>query len=126
MALILPVDDPLEQQAVYDFAAILGDREYRIVEIYRDRQDGWYLTLYDSADVPILSGKRLATNQGVDSSYVYKELPDGTLFFFSNDASGAECGFEDFGRRCFLSFLTVDDLPDEEDPDAPSVEVIAS
>ncbi len=128
---ILPPYKPAEQQAVWDYTIQLVSsavpratfntpepRDYRIRLTYRERQNGWYLNLYDSEDVAILTGYRVALGAffGYFGIFGYQlpDFPDGqVLFGLDSTGSGVQCDFDGLGSRCFLMHSDQTDLAAE-------------
>ncbi len=112
---ILDPIEPDEQQAVYDYTVDLEGVIYRVRLIYRERQDSWYLDLYDAADVALLTGKRLSANTALLAPYQIEGLPPGELMLVdveaADDQAAVEADFESLGFRHQLFYYEVEDLP---------------
>jgi hypothetical protein len=100
-----------EQQPVYDYTVTLSDTEYRIVLVYRERGDRWYMTIYDADDTVLLAGKKLSVNTPLLEIYEIDGLPPGDVVCWDSSGAEAECGYEDLGKRCLLLYLEPADVP---------------
>lgn len=102
----LPPHDVADQIPGYDFLVDLADLEYRIRLRWMDRQERWYLDLWDSAGDPMLRGQRLVPGTAVGHQYTGRAPRGGVLFFWDLDDSGTPCGYEDLGSRCKLTWIS--------------------
>lgn len=106
-----------ERPSSYDYTVDLGGNAYRIRLFYRERQDRWYLDLFDADDVPILMGRILIIDRNLLSQYVSELSPAGDLVLIDTAESDIECGFEGLGARCFLMWISDDEVTEDEEPD---------
>ena len=117
--LILPPDEPPEQESIWDVRVTLGDYAYRIVLRWNERTESWYLDLFDSDDQPLLQGKRLAINWPITWRYKGATWPAGNLMLWCEEGSNAECGYDDLGHRCKLVYIEPADVPEPADTSIP-------
>lgn len=112
---ILDPLEPAEQLPVYDYTVDLEDVIYRVRLVYRERQDSWYLDLFDAADEPLLTGKRLSANTALLAPYQIAGLPPGELMLVdveaADDQAAIEATFDSLGYRHQLFYYDVADLP---------------
>ncbi len=123
MAVTLPPVEPDEQFPSYDYRAVLDNIEYRVVLQYDQRPDRWYLSLFDADDVLIWAGLKLVPDFPLNFRHRNARGPDGILVLIDREKSGLQCGFEDLGRRFFLTFAATDEL--EPIPPAPFIVEVA-
>jgi hypothetical protein len=108
--------DAKDQQSVYDYTIPLGDDTFRVVLTHRERQDRWYIDIYTVAGAALVTGYMLAVDGPCFEDLQIAGLPAGTLALYDTSGSGEECGFADLGSRCWLVYLSPDELPEPEDP----------
>lgn len=102
--LMLPPYDQSEQYPVWDLTFTLGDSEYRFLYTYRERQDRWYLDVFDAQGSAIVRGHKLT---------------HGVVFLGRimcvDQAGDTSPGYEDLGRRHRVIYMEDEDIPAEED-----------
>jgi len=108
---ILPPEAPDTQEPVWDYTIDLTGVIFRIVLTYRERQDGWYLDLYDADDVLLLAGKRLSVDWLILRSHIGAGMPAGHLMLYDTSGAGANCGYEDLGSSHLLYYFEPEDIP---------------
>jgi hypothetical protein len=112
---ILDPIEPLDQQPVYDYTVDLEDVVYRVRLVFRERSESWYLDLYNAADEPLLTGKRLSVNTALLDPYQIDGLPPGELMLVDmeapDDQAAIEADFDSLGFRHQLVYYDVADLP---------------
>lgn len=115
---VIPPIDPETQEPVYDHhpIAIGGVGGFRVQLRYLARTDRWYLTLDAPDGTRLLSGKMMAIDYPLIWRYRGAAWPDGVLQLVDVGGTGAECGFEDLGRRCKLVFVPRSDLQPRPNP----------
>lgn len=106
-----PYDDGVEQQPTYDYWVTLTDVEYRLVVAYRERNDRWYLTIYNADNEALLSNKKLSVNTSLISRHQIAGLPPGDFVLWDTSGAEAECGYDDLGIRCVLIYFEPDEIP---------------
>lgn len=102
--------DAADQQPVYDFAIVLSDIQYRFLLFYRERNDRWYMVIYDADDEVLISGKKLSVNRPLLHRHQIDGLFPGDIILFDTSGTEAECGFADLGTRCLLMYFEPADL----------------
>lgn len=107
----LPPIEPTDQWPGYDYTIDLEGLTYRIVLTYRDRTASWYLDVYDSADVLLVSGKRLSIDYRLLWRHVGRKPADGILACLDTSDQFAEAGFDDLGNRCPFAWIPLADIP---------------
>lgn len=118
-----PFDIPNAGQApVYDYTITLSELEYRVVLVYRERGDRWYLSLYDADGLELLVGKKLSVDVPLLENYQIAGLPPGELALWDTANSDTECGFDDLGVRCLLIYIEPDELVDPREADDITIE----
>ena len=90
MTLLLPPIEPDEQYPVWDYTVSLDDDEFRIRLTYRERQDRWYLDLWDASGNELVKGKRLSIDWPVLDGHEIDGLPDGMLILLDTSGGGTE------------------------------------
>lgn len=114
----LPPYGDAEQQPVYSYTIALDDVLFGFVLLYRERQDRWYMSIYDSDGEPLLLGKKLSVDTPLLEAYEIPGLPPGEIALWDTSGAEVECGFADLGVRCELIYIEVDELPPPAaDPD---------
>lgn len=148
--LVIPPFAPLDdQQPVWDYTIELGPsfvashipvpapEEYRLRIVYRERQDSWYLEIYDAEDTAILQGMRLPV--GVVSqmlNYQLEDFPGRQLILALNEGqSDVDPTYDSLGDDAFLLHTDATEQTQElieileelgltEDIDQPSLVVV--
>lgn len=100
-----------EQQPVHDYAVVLDGTEYRLKIHYRERNDRWYLSIYDADDEALLLTKKLSIDTRLLVNHVIDGLPPGDFILIDTSGSDVECGWDDFGTRCALVYIEESELP---------------
>jgi len=108
--------EPDDPQPVYDYEVELAGIIFRVVLLWTDRDDSpdprvgkWYLSLFDSDDTALLSGKRLGVDVPVLNRY-RGAFPDGQVMLLDTESEGADPGFDDLGFRHRLVFIPSDKI----------------
>lgn len=104
--------EPLEQQPGYDYEVDLSGQLHRIVLRYQERNDRWYLDLYDPQGALLVAGKKLSTDFPIITRY-RGSYPDGELVLVDTDQVFVECGFEDLGNRCVWTFTPIAEIAEQ-------------
>ncbi len=120
---ILIPDAVAEQSRAYGYVAQLGAAEFTISLEYRERQDRWYLDLFDANGVLLIAAVKLVVGFSLLFRHRKAGMPLGALVVLDRDGTEAECAFEDLGRRCGLAWVDDDDL-DELSNEGLTVQVI--
>jgi hypothetical protein len=109
----IPPYEPDEVYPVYDHTVDLGDVEYSYTLTYRERQDGWYLDLYDADGEALVTGKRLSIDVPVLWRHVKDGMPSGGQIVVIDTANtGTDPTYEDLGYRVKLAWILEADYPD--------------
>jgi hypothetical protein len=108
----LPPLEPDDLYPVYDFTVELGDAEYRYVLTYRERQDGWYIDLYDADDAALLTGKRIAVGVAPLWRHEKDGIPEGQILVIDRADTDVDPTYEDMGYRVQLAWVPTEDIPD--------------
>jgi hypothetical protein len=111
--IMLPPYDQDDQYPIWDLLVAMAGAEYRLVYTYRQRQDRWYLDVYDADGEVLLRAKRIV--HGVP--YLGGILCVDTL---GEDPPG----YEDLGRRHRMLLLEAEDLPAAEDDYDITIEAV--
>ena len=106
----LPPVEPEDLYPVYQYTVDLAEVEYTYRLTYRERQDGWYLDLYDSDGEPLLLGRRLALGALPLKRRVVAGMPDGLFLLIDRSGSDTDPTYEDLGYRVRLAWIPSDDL----------------
>jgi hypothetical protein len=106
----LPPYRHAEQYPVWDYTLPLDGATYRLRLTYRQRQDRWYVDLFDADDAALVRGAMLTVDTPLLEDIRIPGLPPGALMCLDTTGAGEPCGYEDLGRRCVLLYLSADDL----------------
>ena len=118
----MTLDDPKQIQLfpdtpLYTMRATLNGQEYTLRFDYAQREDRWYLSLYDAAGLPIRKGIKITSNVSTLRLTAFDaRAPLGYLTFSdvtkegATAAAGTPPGYADLGRR--VSLLYFARLPD--------------
>lgn len=123
MATILDPYQPDEQQYVYDYTIELDGETYRVVLVWKTRQEGWYLSLYAVDETELLLGKRLAADTPLLRRYQIDGLPPGELVCMDMEDVGTEPTFESLGKRHLLWYFDEAELPEQTVSEDPLIEI---
>lgn len=115
------LDDPKQIQLfpdtpLYTMRATLNGREFTLRFDYAQREDRWYLSLYDASGAAIRKGIKITSNaSSLRLARFDARTPTGLLTFSDVTAltggAGEPPGFADLGRR--VSLLYFERVPDE-------------
>jgi hypothetical protein len=106
----LPPYRHAEQYPVWDYTLTLGGITSRLRLTYRQRQDRWFLDLFDADDEALVRGVMLTVDIPLLEDVRIPGLPPGALLCLDTTGAGEPCGYEDLGRRCTLLYLDADEL----------------
>lgn len=109
-----------EQQSLWDYEIDLTGSVYRVVLTWSDRLERWRMDIFDVDGVIIVANRFLNVDYAVGARSQDPRMPLGMLFLLDADQSGLECGFEELGFRCLLSFTEADQLPDADGVSEPA------
>ena len=115
--IIIPPDQPDPLFEEYDFEIPLGEAVFRVVQRFFQRQESWYLSLFDAANEPLIVRKRMSIETPILHRYEIPGLPPGELALLDQSGERAECGFADLGHRCILVYFDPEDFQDLVIPD---------
>jgi hypothetical protein len=97
---IIPLN-PLPNQ---DVRVVLSGSTYYLQIRYNTRLDTYTLNVQDANRAQIATGIRLVINYSLLSRIVDERKPPGKLFAIDTSGAGADCGFNDLGRRVLLAY----------------------
>jgi hypothetical protein len=103
--------EPAATVATYDYSIPLGSQTFRLRLRWDERSAGWYLSISTAADVLLRDGIRLVVDFPLLLQLKHDDRPDGELFLFDTEDTGAECGADELGWRCKLAFVPSDEFP---------------
>jgi hypothetical protein len=86
----------------------LEGRDYRFDFAYNQREDRWYLSIYDDEDDPLVTGLKIITSFPLLRRYqADPRVPPGELMAISLTGDDSPPGFSDFGvgRRVELTYF---------------------
>jgi hypothetical protein len=95
----LPVDTPL-----FTLKATLTGTDYILRFDYQEKQDRWYVGLYDAQNNPIRVGMKAVCGWDILRTCSLSNRPPGQLFFLSGGKQ-APPGFADLGRSTILIYV---------------------
>ena len=90
----------------------LGELEYTYTLTYRERQDAWYIDLFDADGESILLGKRLTVNTAPIWRYRSDAMPAGQIVVVDTSGADTDPTYEDLGYRVRLAWVPDDDITD--------------
>src|ERR1700749_78717 len=101
-AQVLPVTSDVEH---YTFQTVLSDTLFGFRFDYSQRDDHWYMSLYDDSGVAILEGLRVT----LGAFYLYRvatlRRPAGVIMAFDTTNKNLDPGRNDLGGRVRLLFV---------------------
>jgi len=106
MAYELQPFEPQEQEPAYDYQMALDGETYRFYLQWRERQENWYLSLYDSNDILLASGIRMKLNTPLGWRLTGRKIDTGFLILLDTEGSGLPCSYDDLGFRCQLMYFS--------------------
>lgn len=89
----------------YDFDVDLEDRSFTLELRWNDRAGAWFLSVYDSAGAPLVSGRRVVLGSPLLGHGVSSALPPGDLLAIDTTDAGTDPGRDDFGTRVVLAYV---------------------
>lgn len=105
--IILPNEPGL---ARYTFSCELDKTTFNFGFEWNDRDSGWYMSLADVNQVPLLSGRRIILNYPLINLYRNEALPLGDLMAIDTTGMDTEPGLLDLGDRVKLTYTPVAEL----------------
>lgn len=107
-----PFNDGTARVPTYDYTILLGDTLYRFkLRYFGERLDRWYMSIFSASDSPLLVGKKLTVNTPLLEAYEIDGLPPGEIGLWDTSGAEAECGFDDLGVRCELTYIFPEEIP---------------
>jgi hypothetical protein len=110
--LIIDTSTDPETTAYEQFVDFEG-RTYLLKFDYGQRDDAWYLSIYDQDEDPIICGKRVAIGIPLLRGEVDSRLPGGILMAVDTTETHQEAGLEDLGAHVKLVYFEVATLEEE-------------
>jgi hypothetical protein len=107
--LVLDTSTDPETTAYEQFVDFEG-RTYLLKFDYGQRDDAWYLSIYDQDEDPIVCGKRVSIGVSLLRGEVDSRLPRGILMAVDTTEQHGEAGLEDLGARVKLTYCEVETL----------------
>jgi hypothetical protein len=114
MPLIVPVfpSTPLYQERVR-----LEGRDYILLFDWNNREQRYYLSIFDQDGVPLLLGVKVVSNWGMLGKHHFNPaLPPGELIPMDLESGGEPPTFDDFGTRVRLFYYESDEDVSEYAP----------
>lgn len=103
--------EPVDPLSVYDYEVDLGGAIFRIVLRFGDRNERWYLSLFDANGDLLFDGRRMSVDFPIISRFRDERMPDGELSLLDIEDGNRECDFDGLGFRCRFVFVPTDELP---------------
>lgn len=111
MISILQPIEPAEASPVYDYTIDLDDVMIRYRLVWRERQEGWYLDVWDADGNAVLAGVRMNVGWPVLWRYRSAALPPGQLMLV--DTSGGmvpPTSYDTLGQQYRLVYASSSEL----------------
>ena len=108
----LPPIEPEDLYPVHEYTVDLGEVEYTYTLTYQERQDAWYLDLYDADGESLLLGKRLTVNTAPLWRYRGDSMPAGQIVVVDTSGADSDPTYEDLGHRVRLAWVPDEDIPE--------------
>jgi hypothetical protein len=105
--LILPARSNLTH---YEFGVELEGASYTIELRWNARDGAWYLSLYDSAGEPLVSGHKAVLGANLLGRGENPRLPPGLLTLFDTSGTLVDPGQTELGGRVQLIYMESADL----------------
>lgn len=103
-ALLLPLRT--DEAQWYDFTTTLDGKNYRFELLWNEREEAWYLSLFDQLDAALMTGKKLVPDFPLLFRLADRRRPPGELTLVDTGGNNALPTFRDLGRRHVLMYLT--------------------
>lgn len=100
---------PTLLEPFYTIRVRLDDRDYTLEFVYSPRQERFYLSLFDSEDVPLVCGLKLVSNTPLLRYWHHKDgVPPGELMVtaLGEDQTSPKIGDLLEDGRCQLTYFT--------------------
>lgn len=91
----------------------LDGRDYLLRFAYNEREERWYLSLYDEDELPVLQGLKLVANHPLLKAYRSNpDVPPGELVVADLTGDNSPPTLDELGegRRCELLYITAAEL----------------
>jgi len=88
----------------YRFTIELDGQSFIFTFEWNDRDSGWYLSISDVNEVPLVSGVRVVLNVPLLDRYLDPRLPAGRFAAIDTSGTDTEAGFADLGDRVKLVY----------------------
>jgi hypothetical protein len=88
----------------------LDGKDFLLKFDWNDRTGHWYLSIADTDDAAILTGRQLSTDCPILLGCTDARRPSGDLFVRDLQGSGDDPGFSDLGSRFVLLYFTRDEI----------------
>lgn len=95
--------------ADYSQRVVLDGSEYLLRLFWNQREAKWYLSLYDSAENPVVLCVKVVSNYPLLASVVNSIRPPGEIVAFDANA-GADAGLRELGARVVVYYFDAEEL----------------
>lgn len=93
------------------FQVELDNVTYTLNLFYNDRDGGWYLTIGDASNNPILGCQRCVVNYPIGWKQCYNtSMPPGSIQFQDTSGQGLDPGLNDMGARVTMLYFDAAEL----------------
>ena len=103
MSFLIPTKTDLPR---YDFEIELEGATYTFSFDWNDRDEGWYLSVFNAAKNPLIQGRRIVIQYPLLDPHRDSQLPPGVLLADDTSGQNIEPGFEDLGGRVKLLYFS--------------------
>ncbi len=94
----------IPNSARFVFNMDLSEQTYRFRFDWNDREESWYMSVFDIDDTPRLLGKRVALTGDLFYPHV-TGVPPGTLLAYDTSLQFATPGVDELGNRVVLLYF---------------------
>ena len=101
---------PTDSDPYYSIRSRLDGKDYGLSFAWNDREERWYLSIYDDADNLLLAGIKLIANWPLLRNYhADPNVPPGELMVVDQTRDGTPPGLKELGEnaRCVLCYQEV-------------------
>lgn len=98
-------------QENYKFRVSLDGKQYAFGFRWNVRDECWYLSLWDTNDVPLFSGRKVVVDFPLLARGRTADFPPGYLEAQDSGGSGISPGRDELGKRVQLVYVDAADLP---------------
>lgn len=94
----------VKSTARFKIRTVLDGIELVLKIDWNDRAQRFQLSIFDANESPLVEGLCLNVDTEILRKYTIDGLPTGKLFLYDTSGTHSECGLDDLGERCKLTY----------------------